>query len=31
MRWSALVELPGDGDSATSTVAVIWMSLKEYA
>ena len=31
MRWSSLVELRRDGDSATSTVAVIQMSLKEYA
>ena len=31
MRWSSLVELTGDDDSATSTVAVIRMSLKEYA
>ena len=31
MRWSSLVELRGDDDSATSTVAVIRMSLKEYA
>ena len=30
-RWSSLVELTGDDDSATSTVAVIRMSLKEYA
>ena len=31
MRWSSLVELAGDCDSATSAVAVIQMSLKEYA
>ena len=31
MRWSSLVELTGDDDSATNTVAVIQMSLKEYA
>ena len=31
MRWSSLVELTGDGDSATSTVAVIRMFLEEYA
>ena len=31
MRWSSLVELTGDDDSATSTVAGIRMSLKEHA
>ena len=31
MRWSSLVELRGDDDSATSTVAVIRMSLEVYA
>ena len=31
MRWSSLVELTGDNDSATSTVAVIRMFLKESA
>ena len=31
MRWSSSVELTGDCDSATSTVVVIRMSLKEYA
>ena len=31
MRWSSLFELTGDDDSATSTVAVIGISLKEYA
>ena len=31
MRWSSLVELTGDDDSATSTVAVIQPFLKEYA
>ena len=31
MRWSSLIELTGDDDSATSTVAIIQMSLKEYA
>ena len=32
MRWSSLVELTGDDDSARRTVAVIRMSLnKEYA
>ena len=31
MCWSSLVELTGDDDSATSTVAVIRMSLKANA
>ena len=31
MRWSSLVGLAGGDDSATSTIAVILMSLKEYA
>ena len=31
MRWTSLVELTGDDDSAITTVAVIQMSLKEYA
>ena len=30
-RGPSLVELTGDDDSATSTVAVLRMSLKEYA
>ena len=30
MRWSSMVELAGGDDSATSTVAVIRMSLKQY-
>ena len=30
-RGPSLIELTGDDDSATSTVAVIRMSLKEYA
>ena len=30
-RGPSLVELTGDDDSATSTVAVIRMALKEYA
>ena len=31
MRWSSLLELTGDNDIATSTVAVIRMYFKEYA
>ena len=31
LRGPSLVELTGDDNSATSTVAVIRMSLKEYA
>ena len=31
MRWSSLVELTGDDDSATSAVVVIRMPLEEYA